>query len=40
MLDCERWTLTHSSGGAVVLMLALVLALAGALGFELELVAT
>lgn len=38
MLDWERWTLTHSSGGAVVLVL--VLALAGALGFELELVAT
>lgn len=38
MLDWERWTLTHSSGGAVVLVLALPLA--AALGFELELVAT
>jgi O-antigen ligase len=25
MLDCERWTLTHSSGGAVVLLLPLPL---------------
>jgi hypothetical protein len=25
MLDCERWTLTHSSGGAVVLLLLLPL---------------
>jgi hypothetical protein len=24
MLDCERWTLTHSSGGAVVLLLLLL----------------
>jgi len=28
MLDCERWTLTHSSGWLVELALALVLALA------------
>jgi hypothetical protein len=28
MLDCERWTLTHSSGGPVVL-LALLLLVAG-----------
>jgi hypothetical protein len=27
MLDCERWTLTHSSGGAVVLLLLLPLPL-------------
>jgi hypothetical protein len=38
MLDCERWTLTHSSGGAVVLLLPL--ALADGLGPELGLVAT
>jgi hypothetical protein len=36
MLDCERWTLTHSSGGAVVLLLPLPLAL----GLGLELAAT
>jgi hypothetical protein len=36
MLDCERWTLTHSSGGAVVLPLPLV----AGLGSELELAAT
>jgi hypothetical protein len=34
MLDCERWTITHSSGGAVVLLLA------AGLGSELELAAT
>ena len=39
MLDCERWTLTHSSGGAVVLLL-LALPLAAGLGSELELAAT
>ena len=38
MLDCERWTLTHSSGGAVVLALAFV-PLAG-LAFAPGLVAT
>jgi hypothetical protein len=38
MLDCERWTLTHSSGGAVVLLL--LLPLAAGLGSELELAAT
>jgi hypothetical protein len=38
MLDCERWTVTHSSGGAVVLALAFV-PLAG-LAFALGLVAT
>ena len=38
MLDCERWTLTHSSGGAVVPVLPLPL-VAG-LGSELGLVAT
>jgi hypothetical protein len=27
MLVCERWTLTHSSGGAVVLLLLLLLLL-------------
>jgi hypothetical protein len=37
MLDCERWTLTHSSGGPVVL-LALLLPVAG-LGSELGLAA-
>jgi hypothetical protein len=37
MLDCERWTLTHSSGGAVVL---LPLPLVAGLGSELELAAT
>jgi hypothetical protein len=37
MLDCERWTLTHSSGGAVVLLLLLLVA---GLGSELELAAT
>jgi hypothetical protein len=37
MLDCERWTLTHSSGGAVVPVPPLPL-VAG-LGFELGLVA-
>jgi hypothetical protein len=37
MLDCERWTLTHSSGGAV-LLLPLVDGLE--LEPELELVAT
>jgi hypothetical protein len=36
MLDCERWTLTHSSGGVVVLLLPL----AAGLGSELELAAT
>jgi hypothetical protein len=35
MLDCERWTLTHSSGGAVVLP-----PLVAGLGSELELAAT
>jgi len=39
MLDCERWTLTHSSGGVVVLLL-LPLPLAAGLGSELELAAT
>jgi hypothetical protein len=39
MLDCERWTLTHSSGGAVALLL-LPLPLVVGLGSELELVAT
>jgi hypothetical protein len=39
MLDCERWTLTHSSGGAVVLLL-LPLPLVLGLGSELELAAT
>jgi hypothetical protein len=34
MLDCERWTLTHSSGGVVVLLLV------AGLGSELELAAT
>jgi hypothetical protein len=38
MLACERWTLTHSSGGAVVLPLAVPLALAVGLGSELGLV--
>jgi hypothetical protein len=37
MLDCERWTLTHSSGGAVLL---LPLPLVDGLGPELELAAT
>jgi hypothetical protein len=38
MLDCPRWTLTHSSGaGAVALGLALELAPALALGLALEL---
>jgi hypothetical protein len=27
MLDCRRWTLTHSSGGTVVLLLLLLLLL-------------
>jgi hypothetical protein len=42
MLDCERWTLTHSSGGAVVLLLLLLLPLplVAGLGSELELAAT
>jgi hypothetical protein len=46
MLVCERWTLTHSSGGAVVLPLALGLGselglvLAAGLGSELGLVLT
>jgi len=49
MVDCERWTLTHSSGGAVVLLLLLLLLLllppplpplADGLGSELGLVAT
>jgi hypothetical protein len=44
MLACERWTLTHSSGGAVVLPLAvgvgLPLPLAVGLGSELGLVVT
>jgi hypothetical protein len=44
MLDCERWTLTHSSGGAVVpvlpLPLPLVTGLGSELGSELGLVAT
>jgi hypothetical protein len=39
MLDCERWTLTHSSGGAVVLLL-LPLPLVVGLGSELGLEAT
>jgi hypothetical protein len=39
MLDCERWTLTHSSGGAVVVLL-LPLPLVAGLGPELELAAT
>jgi hypothetical protein len=38
MLDCERWTVTHSSGGAVALLLPLPLAVG--LGSELELAAT
>jgi hypothetical protein len=38
MLDCERWTLTHSSGGAVVPVLPLPLVTG--LGSELGLVAT
>jgi hypothetical protein len=29
MLDCERWTLTHSSGGPVVLLALLLLLVAG-----------
>jgi len=40
MLDCERWTLTHSSGAAVVLLLPLPLPLVAGLGSELELAAT
>jgi hypothetical protein len=40
MPDCERWTLTHSSGGAVVLLLLLPLPLVAGLGSELELAAT
>jgi hypothetical protein len=40
MLVCERWTLTHSSGGAVVLPLLLPLPLADGLGSELGLAAT
>ena len=40
MLDCERWTLTHSSGGAVVLLLLPLLPLVAGLGSELELAAT
>ena len=40
MLDCERWTLTHSSGGAVVPVLPLPLPLVTGLGSELGLVAT
>ena len=40
MLDCERWTLTHSSGGAVVPVLPLPLPLATGLGSELGLVET
>jgi hypothetical protein len=40
ILDCERWTLTHSSGGALVLLLLLLaLPLAAGLGSEPELVA-
>jgi hypothetical protein len=38
MLDCERWTLTQSSGGVVVVLLPLPL-VAG-LGSELGLAAT
>jgi hypothetical protein len=37
MLDCERWTLTHSSGGAAGLLLLL---LPLVVGLELELAAT
>jgi hypothetical protein len=37
MLVCERWTLTHSSGGAVVLLLPLALALPLVDGLESEL---
>ena len=45
MLDCERWTLTHSSGGVVVLVLLLpplppLPPLVDGLGSELGLVAT
>jgi hypothetical protein len=32
MLDCERWTLTHSSGGPVVLLALLLLLLVAGLG--------
>jgi len=39
MLDCERWTLTHSSGDEVVLLL-LPLPLGVGLELELELAAT
>jgi hypothetical protein len=37
MLDCDRWTLTHSSGGAVELLPPPLVA---GLGSELELAAT
>jgi hypothetical protein len=40
MLDWERWTLTHSSGGAVVPVLPLPLPLVTGLGSELGLVET
>jgi hypothetical protein len=43
MLDCERWTLTHSSGGAVLLLLPpppLPLPLPLVLGLGSELAAT
>jgi hypothetical protein len=36
MLDWDRWTLTHSSGGAVVPVLALPLLLVLGFGFGLE----
>ena len=40
MLDCERWTLTHSSGGPVVLLALLLLPpLVAGLGSELGLAA-
>jgi hypothetical protein len=40
MLDCERWTLTHSPGGVVVPVLPPPLPLVTGLGSELGLVAT
>jgi hypothetical protein len=41
-LDCERWTLTHSSGGALLLLLLPLPPppLVDGLGPELELAAT
>ena len=41
MLDCERWTLTHSSGGPVALLALLLLLppLVAGLGSELGLAA-